>query len=445
MRLASNPFMLTMLFQVWWCEKESLPKNRGDLFHLFIKGLLDREKLVDKDELLILPEGERLLAGLRDLAWRMQRERVGSGEDTGVLTVVSRPAAVEVLGDEALLKKALDGTLLEGSSELRFRHQLLQEFFTAQALQARLKETKASELWPRDRWWERSGWEEAAILLAGLYAEDCAPVIRWLADAQPEIAVDCIEKSGAGVKNEVTLLGELQTMWTPRLLGEKEPEARAGIGRALGRLNLDARPGVGLRADGVPDVDWVEIAGGKFIYQDGERRKIEAFSIARYPVTNVQFEAFVNAADGYSEERWWKGMDDPNRNRQDARWGESNHPRETVNWYEAVAFCAWLSHRLGCEVRLPTEWEWERAARGTDGRVYPWGKEYRSGHANVWDDEHPLRRTSAVGIYPEAASPEGAFDMSGNVWEWCLNEYEKPERIQLSGTESRVLRGGSWG
>jgi hypothetical protein len=176
------------------------------------------------------------------------------------------------------------------------------------------------------------------------------------------------------------------------LLGEKEPEARAGIGRALGRLNLDTRPGVSLRADGVPDIDWVEIPGGKFIYQDGERRKIEAFSIARYPVTNIQFEAFVNAADGYSEDRWWKGMDDPDRDRRDPAWSESNHPRETVNWYEAVAFCAWLSsqtriRRSGCL----------RNGNGSERRGERMGECIRGGRipARVrehreTDDEHAL-------------------------------------------------------
>jgi hypothetical protein len=443
--------MLTMLFQVWVDEEGELPQNRGDLFARFINRLLSRERLLLKDaqtgEWRLQPDGQRLLAGLTELAWRMQRERIGTGEDTGVLTVVSRAAAIDVLGSEALLKKALDGTLLEGTSELRFRHQLLQEYFTAQSLQARLKETKAQELWPPDRWWERTGWEEAAILLAGLHAEDCTPVIRWLADAQPDLAADCVKKSGAEIPNPAKLLGELQTAWMPRLLGEREPEARAAVGRALGRLNLDTRPGVGLRPDGLPDIEWVEIPGGKFIYQERQTPQDRSIQHRAVPGDERQFEAFVNAADGYTEDRWWQGMDDPDRNRANPEWSESNHPRETVNWYEAVAFCGWLSHRLGYEIRLPTEWEWERAARGTDGRVYPWGKEYRSGYAHqrIGDaGPHYLGRTSAVGIYAQGASAEGVLDLSGNVWEWCLNEYSNPERVQVSGTESRVLRGGSW-
>ena len=116
-----------------------------------------------------------------------------------------------------------------------------------------------------------------------------------------------------------------------------------------------------------------------------------------------------------------------------------------------MAFCAWLGRQLEIEVRLPTEQQWERAARGTEGRVYPWGDEYEAGRANVTETvgdagPHHVDRTTAVGIYPQGASPmpEGVLDLCGNVWEWCLNEYGKPDRIQPGGEESRVLRGGSW-
>jgi hypothetical protein len=459
-KLASNPFMLTMLFQVWASEKGELPRNRGDLFGRFINRLLHREGLLMQDaatrEWRLKPEGERLLTGLSELAWRMQTERIVEVEDRigdfGVLTVASRAAAIEAVGIDALLKKALDATLLEGGEELRFRHQLLQEYFTAQALQRRLHRTGAAELWHADRWWERSGWEEATVLLAGFHSNDCAPVIRWLADAQPETAAQCLLESGAGIADRSGLLRGLEAAWLPRLTDtrrEPRPEARAAIGRALGRLGLDSRKGVGLTAEGLPDIDWVEIPEGEFIYQKGERRKLERFLIARYPVTNVQFQAFLDGADGYRQDRWWKGLTDPDRQPRPPHWSESNHPRETVSWHEAMAFCAWLGYKQRRHVTLPTEWQWERAARGTDGRTYPWGNQYRAGYANINETyqsagPHDIGRTSAVGIYPQGVSPEGVLDLSGDVWEWCLNEYGKPSRTQARGGESRVLRGGSW-
>ena len=173
-RLAANPFLLTMLVYVRRTEG-GVPRNRGDLFRRFVDSLLSREKLRLQDEKTkewrLTSDGKRLLGGLTELAWGMQRE--GATGDFGVLTVVARERAVKALGSEELLKKALDSTLLEGDGEVRFRHQLFQEYFTARALQGRLGEIPAMEFWPREKWWERSGWEETAVLLAGLHAGDC--------------------------------------------------------------------------------------------------------------------------------------------------------------------------------------------------------------------------------------------------------------------------------
>jgi formylglycine-generating enzyme required for sulfatase activity len=206
---------------------------------------------------------------------------------------------------------------------------------------------------------------------------------------------------------------------------------------------------VGITPAGLPDIDWVTIPGGEFVYQDGERRRIDPFRIARYPITNGQWRAFLDAPDGYRNDRWWAGLDDPDRTPAQPRWDLPNQPREMVSWHEAMAFCAWLGERLGLAVTLPTELQWERAARGTAGREYPWGDGYRPGHANIdetWEKggPHHLGQTTAVGIYPQGASPEGVLDLSGNVWELCLNEYDSPQRTQRGGTATRVVRGGSW-
>ncbi len=229
---------------------------------------------------------------------------------------------------------------------------------------------------------------------------------------------------------------------------ETHPPRRLAIGDRLAEIG-DPRRGVGLDARGLPEIDWVEIPGGGFIYQEGQRRTLKTFRMARYPITNAQYQAFIDAG-GYREERWWKNLKRPDP--EGARWSQPNRPRTNVDWYEAAAFCRWLSAQLGYEVRLPTEEEWERTARGRDGREYPWGSTYESGRANIEETssyrrvgEWNLGQTTAVGLYPHGASNEGALDLLGNVWEWCVNKYDHLEQIEADTSgQTRVVRGGSW-
>ena len=172
------------------------------------------------------------------------------------------------------------------------------------------------------------------------------------------------------------------------------------------------------------------------------------FHIARYLITHAQFQAFIDAG-GYQDDRWWLGLHERLDAPASPELSEPNAPRERVGWYEAVAFSRWLSDRWGFTVSLPTEQQWERAARGKQGLDYPWGNDFQSGFANCDETTEEngiyfIGGTSAVGLYPQAASPEKVLDMAGNVCEWCLNEYGTPTNYQLSGNEARVVRGGSW-
>jgi formylglycine-generating enzyme required for sulfatase activity len=161
----------------------------------------------------------------------------------------------------------------------------------------------------------------------------------------------------------------------------------------------------------------VVIPAGDALLDDPPRTiHVNVFAIARRLVTNEEFAAFVSETS-YAPAAWTKGLLD--------------HPAEGVSWADAVAYCRWLSVASARVYRLPDEREWEKAARGTTGRRWPWGNEEDPGRANV--RESRVRATSRVGAYPAGASPEGVFDLVGNVREWTN-----------TWADGRVLRGGSY-
>jgi len=146
--------------------------------------------------------------------------------------------------------------------------------------------------------------------------------------------------------------------------------------------------------------------------------------IGRYPVTVARWGLFVNESGYHPNQR---SLQDPD-----------NHPVRYVSWYDAEAYCKWLSNRSGLLVSLPSEAEWEKAARGVDGRIYPWGNEFDKGKCN--SSESGIGNTTFVGKFsPWGDSPYGCADMAGNVWEYTCSKLSHNEQI------SRVVRGGSWG
>jgi len=183
---------------------------------------------------------------------------------------------------------------------------------------------------------------------------------------------------------------------------------------------------------------------------------LPTYWIGRYPVTVGEYRAFIEAGGYHKEHYWtqagwaWRSKDSRT---QPEHWGEEQWtgddwlPIIGVSWYEAYAYCRWLSETTGHAYRLPTEEEWEKAARGTDGRLYPWGNEWREGVCNT--AEASMGHVTPVGQYsPLGDSPYGVADMSGNVWEWCLTmwrgSYRQPANDDPEGDARRVVRGGIW-
>jgi formylglycine-generating enzyme required for sulfatase activity len=184
---------------------------------------------------------------------------------------------------------------------------------------------------------------------------------------------------------------------------------------------------------------------------------LATYAIGRYPVTVGEFQRFVEG-DGYQSERFWtpSGWAWRQESRRmapdlwdDAVWASDERlPVVGVTWYEADAYGRWLSAMTGRVYRLPTEAEWEKAARGTGARIFPWGDELDPARCNT--REGGLGRTTQVDGMPAGASPYGCLEMGGNASEWTLSKlWPYPYDVQdgredPEGEEERVIRGGSW-
>jgi formylglycine-generating enzyme required for sulfatase activity len=226
--------------------------------------------------------------------------------------------------------------------------------------------------------------------------------------------------------------------WRPRVVGQQ--------------------PDLALRPASGPDLVLVHIPAGDMVMGDQESDKrgiahsspqhrlyLDSYYIGAHPVTMEQFSAFVQAT-GYSRYLADKAA-------------RGSHPAQHIDWYGAQTFCAWLTEASGQAVRLPTEAEWEKAARGADGRRYPWGD--APPDASRCNYGNPRARTTVVGRYsPAGDSPYGCADMAGNVWEWTASlwgrdwraaEYGYPysatdgrESLEAGVAWRRVVRGGSF-
>jgi formylglycine-generating enzyme required for sulfatase activity len=173
----------------------------------------------------------------------------------------------------------------------------------------------------------------------------------------------------------------------------------------------------------------------------------KGYWMGEHPVTNAQYREFV-AATGHRAPATWR----------ERRFSDPSQPVVGVSWDDAQAFCAWVNAQVQPEVavrfRLPTEAEWEYAARGSDGRRYPWGWEPPDATRATFDLDWSTGGPSPVGQHPAGVSPFGLHDMAGNVWEWCQDQYRQDQRVPEPAPDpedaatgqgsSRVFRGGSW-
>ncbi|MSP14045.1 MAG: NACHT domain-containing protein [Chloroflexi bacterium] len=492
LELVRNPMNLAIMAAIYRQDRQ-LSQSRAGLLQRFSEILLERAK--DK-----CPAGQWLEDGIQKaslgvLAYEMGARSSFGGTVETVLAQEFMPAQVEMepgclpieAPPERVLALAASAHILEmpvDRSTVRFYHQLLQEHFAALELRRRVTGADAATLakWWRWPWleaemppWVRpegnwdplpapppTGWEETTILAAGLVEND-DQLVRALLAVNPALAGRCLHEGQARVAPAVRQ-AVIEALLTAIGDGAVALRVRLAAGEVLGYLG-DPRLG-----------EMVSVAAGKFKMGSAAKDKqanddekpqhiisLPEYRLGKYPVTNAEYARFV-AAKGYQQPRWWTeaGWDWKKEEKrtepdywQDLRFNKPNQPVVGVSWYEAVAYCRWLSAELQQTVRLPSEAQWEKGARGTDGRVYPWGNTFDAGRLNSGEGEQAVRGATPVGIYPGGAGPYGAFDCAGNVDEFCATRWGKPypydakedewQEAYLAGDDRRrVLRGGAF-
>jgi formylglycine-generating enzyme required for sulfatase activity len=549
--LAPSPLLLTLMASLHrWREGGSLPERRQELYEQSVTLLIDLwqrpKQLFDAqgnpagEEYDVFTElgipQENLRAALNLVAYEAHKEQP---ELTGTHDIRARDLAGALYeaatdkgkaqGEHRIIHYLINraGLLIEREQGRVYTlpHRTFQEYLAAcylteedypYLLAERLREDDA-------RWREVAllaaakavGGAPSTIwtLLAVFCPHDWPPLqtpadLDWCATLRAAQALIETDQHLRVPERQRYLLERLRG-WLVKLIsgGHLPAPERAAAGRTLAVLD-DPRPGVGVDADtGLPALQWCLVPPGPFLmgstdddpdaYSDEKPQfeyphLTEPYCIARYPVTNIQFQAFVDDPQGYRNDAWWTraGLswrgDRTGPEMAGGVYDLPNHPAVMITWYEAVAWCRWLTRRMretgglpgGWEVRLPTEAEWEKAAHGglqipaessivtvlppgggevagglrpnlLPSRRYPWGNAPDSNRANY--DETGVGTTCAVGIFPGGVSPYGCLDLSGNVWEWCVTkwvddyrDYDAREDNDLEGDAPRVVRGGSY-
>jgi predicted MPP superfamily phosphohydrolase len=464
--LKRNPMLLTALC-VRYGEGRRLPQDRHDLYDKLVNNVLfnryrdaDNERAAVRGRLGAIALGMHTGTGIQ--LQRVTPEAAVSLEEVErILTDYAELSPVTEAGTTAAAERrdellSRSGLLLDrGTGKAGFYHLSFQEFLAAEHLARSRREPDwfASVIAARapfpewrltlsflfGRMLERNGEQWALDAARDLLATQDRAAVR----ANPAVAVVCadwIEMLKRKGLHLLDLADRYTALAVAAIADEIAVKDRFRLGMVLGLVG-DPRLG-DPRDPAWQERGFVLIPAGRYAYQDGHREITEPFRLGRYLVTNGQYGRFIEEG-GYREPGWWSADGwawcEAQSVRlpslwQDSRFNTANQPVVGVSFWEADAFCRWAGGRL------PTEQEWEAAARGPEGYEYPWGGQWEDGICN--SDEAGLGVTSPVGIFPRSTQvPLGLEDMAGNCWEWCDDFYSEDKR---EGGSPRVVRGGAF-
>lgn len=482
--LAINPLMLTVIALVHrdWVK---LPDRRAELYAEAVDVLLgkwDEARGVTEQHILEnipFDIGDKRLI-LQNIALYMHEQGQKEIELSNLRPLLFNTFH-EIAHDKYVAERAADRFLqvieertgllaARGDGVYAFSHLTFQEYLAALAIAARDDYiTKTLDHVP-DSWWR-----EVILLEAGhlsmLGKERTTHLIRAIAELKQEpepyynivLAAECLRDVGRSrVKRDVEEIVQqrlhkglespppLSSLLSRWLGGEdRNRDPKQWIEQRAIVVNAILRAGAGYWTKPYGEPEWIEIPAGEFVMGNDEYKDetplnqspLDTFCMARVPITNAQYYFFVKDT-GVAPPRLWKDGNPPQ--------GWELHPVTDVTWYDAMAYCRWLSQMTGKTITLPSEAEWEKAARGDDGRTYPWGNKFDPMRCNT--RELGIGSTTPIGVFPNGASPYGVLDMCGNVWEWTLSIYRAygsgyNTQIfdeDLESQEWRAIRGGAF-
>ncbi len=482
--LAGVPLLLQIMAMLWK-EREYLPASRLKLYDAALNYMLDyRDRRRGIDPLLVAEDARRVLSPVS--LWMQEDLKKDEADRTELQQQmqVQLNTLYNSLPASEFCRNLVDraGVLVEyGDREYVFRHKSFREYLAGVQLLKNMHRSGSLDVLVShfgDDWWTEvfrffiGHVEDAELFDSFMERLFDSPVTEELTQKQQDLLVTLVEEAP---QRKIDALQKklLDTATTPNRQ-RYILECLKTIGKPEA-LEVAKRFTESSRKNVVFDklnAEYILIKGGTFTYSvTGNSETVDDLYVAKYTVTNQLYRRFISylegkeavlaealpvesyqtvleeeavKIDGFSN--YLNGENDlAKRFRSDSdddkRFNKDDQPVMDIRWYAAKAYCLWLSllENDGRDInlyRLPEEKEWEYAAGGKESRTYPWGeKEPSKSLANYNEHEGA---TTPVGRYPDGATPEGLYDMAGNVWEWMDNWYDEEKKY-------RALRGGSWG